>query len=325
MRRDGRSRPGPNDENRVQVTSRKFALLCEFQIGGLIMTTNDPERPTSSLAQERFRDTTDQFGELSRIMLSKLSSTIEGDIIPRLMLAFDPPSSESASAPSGQPQLDDKVDELVRMLVVHDAATVKRFVAALRAEGVELRHIYMDLLAPAARRLGVLWEEDEVSFTDVTIGVCRLHEVLLEFSRCFDGSHSTGTNGKSALLVPALGDQHKFGLFLVVEFLRRAGWNCWTGTPATLRDFRRLLRSRSFDVVGVSVAADRHLDAAGDQIAEIRRQCGPDTMIFVGGRPLIDNPELADHLGADGTAPDGPSTVQMINQLCRNTKRKAPK
>jgi methanogenic corrinoid protein MtbC1 len=289
------------------------------------MTTNGPDRPASSRAQERFPDTTDAFGELSRMMLSRLSTTIEGDIIPRLMLALDPPSTQDARPASMPTELDDKVDEFVRMTLAHDSATVNRFIASLRAEGVKLSRIYLDLLAPAARRLGALWEEDEVTFTDVTIGVCRLHEVLLEFSRCFDANESAHAAGRNALLVPALGEQHTFGLFLVVEFMRRDGWNCWMGTPANLRDFRKLLRAQSFDVVGISVGADRHLPIASEQIAEARRQCQAGTAIVTGGRPFTEDPGLAVSLGADGTAPDGPAAVRQIAQLCRDTKRKATK
>ena len=71
-----------------------------------------------------------------------------------------------------------------------------------------------------------MWEHDECSFTDVTIGVCRMHQVLLEYSRCFEPPDGPHSQGKNALIVPAPGEQHTFGLFLVVEFLRRDGWHC---------------------------------------------------------------------------------------------------
>ncbi len=291
------------------------------------MTINGPERPCSSPAQERFSDTETTFGELSRIMLSRLSSTIEGDIIPRLMLAFDsiPAGAETlASATPIHHGLEGRVDEFVRLVLAHEPSVAKDYVKALRAEGFGLSALYLDLLAPAARRLGAMWEEDECSFTDVTIGVCRLHEILLEFSRCFDGDCGDKSNGLSALMVPALGEQHTFGLFVLLEFLRRGGWNCWSGTPSTLRDFRQLLRARTFDVVGVSVAADRHLDAASEQIAAIRRHCPADVVILAGGRPFHSAPELAREIGADGTATDGPAAVRTLTELCRNTKRKGP-
>lgn len=290
------------------------------------MRTTGPERTASSSAQECFPDTNSDFGELSRLMLSKLSSTIEGDVIPRLMLAFEP-ANKRIEAPSGAHQkLADVVDEFVHLILAHDANVANEYVSALRAEGVPLSAIYLDLLAPAARRLGEMWEEDECTFTDVTIGVCRLHEVLLEFSRCFDDrGAATSANGMNALMVPALGEQHTFGLFVVVEFLRRGGWNCWSGTPVSLRDFRRLLQARNFDAVGISVSADRNIDTAAEQIAEIRRHATGDVAVVVGGRPFVANPGLARDIGADGTANDGHGAVQQITDLCRTAKRKAPK
>jgi methanogenic corrinoid protein MtbC1 len=292
------------------------------------MTINGPERPCSTPAQERFSDTEATFGDLSRIMLSRLNSTIEGDIIPRLMLAFDsvPASAEATNVrPPMRDGLDASVEEFVRLVLAHDASVAKDFVRALRAEGFGLSRIYLDLLAPAARRLGNMWEDDECTFTDVTIGVCRLHEILLEFSRCFDGDCADTSNGLSALIVPAVGEQHTFGLFVVLEFMRRGGWNCWSGTPGTMRDFRRLLRARTFDVVGISVAADRHLDIVSEQIAEIRRHCPDEVVVVAGGRPFHAAPDLARELGADGTADDGPTAVRTLADLCRKTKRKGPK
>ena len=55
----------------------------------------------------------------------------------------------------------------------------------------------------------------------------------LEFSRCFDPVDRNKGNGRTALIAPTPGEEHTFGLFMVIEFLRRAGWHCFTGAPPT--------------------------------------------------------------------------------------------
>lgn len=271
----------------------------------------DSER-RGNLSKESSDESVDKFG---RQMLSRLSQVIEGDIIPRLMLALDSPGitgKEQASAD----RLANSIDDFVHILLSHDASIASRYVETLRADGMPLASIYLDLLAPSARKLGEMWEDDECSFTDVTIGVCRMHQVLLEFSRCFDATQGTVESGRNALVVPVPGEQHTFGILMVVEFMRRGGWNCFTGNPANGREFRKLVRSQDFEVIGISVSADRNIDLAKDLISEIRHgDRNSDSVILAGGRAFLDQPDLVAEVGADATAVDGREAVIELQRL----------
>jgi len=248
-------------------------------------------------------------------MLSRLSRTIEAEIVPRFMLAFE--SDSRRRTPPAAPALDERIDEFVQLVVQHDAIVAAEYIAAVREQGVPLADIYLNLLGPAARRLGEMWETDDASFTEVAIGVCRMHQVLLEFSRCFDPVDSGFGSGRCALVVPTPGEEHTFGLFVVVEFLRRAGWHCWTGSPATVEDLAALVRTQHFDAVGLSLSAEKFVSVAAEAIAEIRRRAkNRDAAVLLGGRLPNDNPELVSQLGADETAVDGRAAVRVLNELC---------
>ncbi|MCK7474807.1 MAG: hypothetical protein MZV49_17440 [Rhodopseudomonas palustris] len=56
------------------------------------------------------------------------------------------------------------------------------FAAGLRAQGASEDAILLQLLAPAARRLGSMWEADTIDFASVTIGVSRLQRLLHHFA-----------------------------------------------------------------------------------------------------------------------------------------------
>jgi methanogenic corrinoid protein MtbC1 len=253
--------------------------------------------------------------KLSGSMLSRLSRTIETELIPRFMLAFE--SDKAARYTASEPRLDDRIDEFVDLVINHDSAVASEYVDALRQQGFPLADIYLDLLGPSARRLGEMWDTDDVSFTEVAVGVCRMHQVLLDFSRCFDPTDSAEAHGRSALIVPTPGEEHTFGLFLVVEFLRRAGWHCWTGTPKTVGDLIDLVQEQSFDAVGLSLSADRNIEQTAHTIADLRR-CSKKTglTIVLGGKLPNEQPELVSRLGADGTAKDGRDAVRVLNELC---------
>ncbi|MEM9401423.1 MAG: cobalamin B12-binding domain-containing protein [Pseudomonadota bacterium] len=263
----------------------------------------------------------EQGDDIGRQMLSRLGRIIEGDIIPRLMLAFDSPRTASLD-PKTVERLRDSVDEFVHLLIAHDASVATRYIGMLRADGTPLSALYLDLLAPAARRLGKLWEDDECSFTDVTVGVCRMHQVLLEFSRCFDATTGGDDPGRRTLIIPVPGEQHTFGIFMVIEFLRRAGWNCFSGTPGNASEFQEIIDSQAFDVIGFSISAERNIDTAQDLVNKVRdSQRNADTTIVIGGRLANENPDLADTIGADATASSGEDAVAQFNRLFQETKQ----
>lgn len=290
------------------------------------MKSEEPDHPASESAQGTFQefDTSEtvvdgdpgELGEFSVKMLSKLGTTIENELIPRLMLAFD--SRQTYPDPVRvRASLADHVPEFVQLLIEQDAHVAAHYVDALRSDGYPLASLYLDLLGPAARRLGDMWEEDTCSFADVTIGVCRMHQVLLEFTRCFDATAGSGKESRNALVAPVPGEQHTFGLFMVMEFLRRDGWNCYSGTPATRKEFLALARAHDFELIGLSVSADRHVDETRRLIADLKRSS--DAKIVVGGGSILDNPELAKDLGADGMASNGREAVRVIDGLVGRT------
>lgn len=298
------------------------------------MTNKSPGPNSSDFSQDNFSGTKDSAESLSfedmdvaafsRRMLIKLGRTIENDVIPRLMLALGPSSVDDLSERQDAARAAAKVDEFVDLLLQHDTPVAIKYVTALRSDGMPLATVYLDLLSPAARRLGEMWENDECSFTDVTIGVCRMRQVLLEFSRCFDAAGDSADPDRAALILPAPGEQHTFGIFMVMEFLRRTGWDCFSGAPANGREFETLVNAHAYGVIGVSISADRHVDETAAAIDWIRSKSrNRSAVILVGGRAVQDDPGLVHKLGADGTAADGQDAVEAIARLTRNRLRKS--
>ncbi len=255
--------------------------------------------------------------------LRRLSATIEGEIIPRLMMAFEAPQplfdepQESETAEAGTGASVD-ISEFVHLLITQEAYTASEYVKALMAKGMRLRDIYLNLLAPAARLLGRQWEDDSRNFTEVTVAVSRMHQVLLEFSPvfCARQSEKTRSSGHNALIVPLPGEMHNFGLFMVVEFFRRAGWDVWSGAPKADGEITQLVSSQTFDMVGLSVSAERHLGDLDRRIDRLREESlNPDVRVLVGGQVFRENRDLVDQLGVDGYAEDGAEAVELASQL----------
>ena len=116
-----------------------------------------------------------------------LRRTIETEVIPHLLLAHRAAMDEGLNLPQRATLSDaypraSEIAELARLVVHQDASTALTYVDTVSARGVPLDAIFINLLAPTARLLGELWNEDICSFVDVTIGLSRLQQVLHELS-----------------------------------------------------------------------------------------------------------------------------------------------
>jgi methanogenic corrinoid protein MtbC1 len=253
------------------------------------------------------------------LRLARLVRTIEGEIVPRLVLARRTAQAQGGvkSPPLRAPDAVD-VKELVRLLLAHDAGVASAYVDAVRHRGASLEVVCLQLLAPAARELGLLWEEDECDFMQVTVGLCRLHQLLRELSPEFRADDLEPAVDRRILLAPLPGEQHTFGITLVAQFLRRAGWDVWHEFPAADSDILEVLRQNWFAVVGLTVGIDTRLDDVTAIIAAIRRfSRNREVGVLVGGPLLVSKPEIASLVGADATAADGQEAVERAEQMCR--------
>ena len=251
-----------------------------------------------------------QDGERRRAILTR---TVELDVIPRLLAAHRPAVVPAAA---GLLVTAVHVADLVGLVLSRGEPETVAFVAAMHGEGVAAESLYLDLLAPAARRLGEMWEDDTCDFSDVTVGLWRLQNAMRELSPSFLRSANTRTHGPRVLLVPLPGEDHTFGLSMVYEFFRRAGWNAWCGPVESSADLRGLVRREWVAVVGFSLACDEKLDAVRTEIRSVRRaSMNPGLAVLVGGPGFTANPRLAAEVGADGTAVDGRQAVLQAQAL----------
>ena len=260
-----------------------------------------------------------------RRRVALLARTLETQVIPRLVLArreaTAPPYLDSASHPT--PQADD-ISALCGLAMRADLSGSLDYVAALRARGMPLEIIYLELLAPVARRLGQLWEEDRCDFTAVTIGLCCLQQVVLENSPSFQPRSARGDVERRVLLAPVPGEQHSFGILMVGEFFRRQGWEVASGSGASVRELAALVRRQWFAAVGFSLACEERLDALARTIREVRRASrNPQIGVLVGGRLFVERPELAALVGADATAADGQQAALKAETLLALLLREA--
>ena len=243
--------------------------------------------------------------ELSRQM--DLTAVVECEIIPRLMLAHTSDIEHAASLGAGGAGIGpDVVDTFARLALDAETEPMLTFVSELMAAGRSLQAVYLDLLAPAARRLGEMWSEDEVAYSDVTIALGRLQHLIRLLGWKIPPDKDGTESRQTVLFAPAPGEQHIFGLIMVEDHFRRAGWRTWLETQADPDSVTKIVAQHWFDVVGFSLSNASMAERLADVIRHTRvRSKNRDVFIMVGGYALEQDPPLFETLGADATATDG--------------------
>ena len=246
-------------------------------------------------------------------------NTLKTQIIPKIVFALRKAPAPKPSEPEQQ-----KTPSAVELFMpltlgINDDAPFA-FVEGLVANGASVETIFLELLAPAARELGALWESDATDFASVTLAVSRLQRIMRRLGESAPDQAGLG-GGESVLLTIIPGEQHSFGLSMVAEFFRRAGWNLCTGPLASHQELTSLVHNHWFDVVGFSVSSDRRLDELKKDIRDIRRDSrNRHVGIILGGPMVIAQPDLVASMGADMMSADATTAPQQARGLIEQMK-----
>ncbi len=251
-----------------------------------------------------------------------LSSLVEREIIPRLVASHPVPGALSVAGKFGEITAEE-VDTFAPLSLQVEADSLLDYVDAILRRGVGIDAVLVDLLAPAARRLGEYWEDDRCDFVDVTMGLWRLQEIVHELGARLPVERQPGP-GRRALFASMPGDQHSFGTIVVEELFCREGWLTDRLSEASTPDLLERVAGEWFDVVGLTISCDYHIAPLPSIIAALRNVSrNPSLCVMVGGRIFVEDPELAERMGADGTAPDAKMAVGIAERLVETRVRGA--
>jgi methanogenic corrinoid protein MtbC1 len=249
-------------------------------------------------------------------ILALLAKMVEGDIIPRLMLAHRTHAEPGTQAPM-RPTLDQSgVEELARKILIQEVDELEAVMLAYLQSGTRLDEIYVDLMAPAARLLGSMWENDTASFSEVTIGLGRMHTLLARLSDACRQDYAERTDVASGLFVTPVGELHSFGIRMVDELFAHAGWRTLCEPNAPIQDVLDIVRSEAFHILGIGISSAVQVPFVTELISKVRKvSSNPNIQIMVGGSYIIKRPDLTACMGADCSAMDGREAIAIAETL----------
>ncbi len=244
-----------------------------------------------------------------------VAHVIADEVIPRLLAAHRHDSVEGAANAPDRISAEE-ADHFAPLALELEADALLDHVEVFLQRGVSTDTVFVELLAPAARRLGVLWEDDLCDFVDVTMGLWRLQEIVRELSSRIPESFGDPVAARRALFSVMPGDQHSFGTVVIDDVFRRAGWTSEALPECTTPDLLDRVARASIDLVGLTITHDDHIARLPSLILALRSVSrNPRLCIMIGGRVVSDNPHVVTQVGADGTAPDAKEALHTAGRL----------
>lgn len=246
-----------------------------------------------------------------------LLSVIEQQIIPRLLQAHNQALGDSEVGVAGLslPQELD-IQNFALSCLSSDADVSHGRLMGFRQQGFTTDQLFLQVIAPAARYLGVQWETDQLDFSQVTLGLLRLHQLSHELGYAFrDGPQQAGAR-RRIMLASAPGSQHLLGLTIVSAFFRKERWQVVVEISATVHELAQALSNEWFDVLGLSVGVIEQLQELPALIQTLRQHSrNPQVRVLLGGPAFMAQAIQPETLGADGISLDAAEAVELAVKL----------
>ena len=228
----------------------------------------------------------------------ELTTTVCLELLPRLVGRN---ASRTAQADKAERQKL-QVEEFTRLLLAEGDRRCERTLQAFIDATGDPQAAAEMLLGPAARLVGEYWRMDICDFMQVTVVMTRIQRLFWRIATEYPLA-SPARSGRVALLAPAPGEQHAFGLSVVEDALRRDEWHvdcCGCGDGS---DFLRMAQFGHYTLIGLSLSGSALVPELARSIRKLRAtMLNRSAWIVVGGTIFVDKPELALELGADSHA-----------------------
>ena len=258
-------------------------------------------------------------GELdSTEMMLWLNKTIESEIIPRLLMGH---KLESAShlADSYSSDIEVKQKEIIdfcQTLLDGPIADCFTFIDQMQKSGHSLVSLYMNLIPASTRRLQQLWENDENSFTEVTLALGRAQNLIHQLSPAFMSQGKLSGFQGNALLINAPGSQHTLGILIMSEFFKLNGWNTTVEIESTSADLKDRIRLQAYDLLAISISCEDQWGTMETLLSEVKRVSKNKGILTMAGGPLFDfKPELVQECSADICSLTAEEAIKKVSDL----------
>ncbi|MFU8883381.1 MAG: B12-binding domain-containing protein [Rhodobacterales bacterium] len=204
-----------------------------------------------------------------------------------------------------------EIDTLVAALLSDRHAAASDMLSGLQADGLPISELYIGYITGAARRLGKMWDADELGFLQVTLATSRLTAIICGMKKIFYDRE--GGTTRRAMFAACPGETHVMGVSMAADLFRREGWEIDLEIG---QDHDELLMSQhlgGYPVVGLSASTETMIMPLARFIRAMRLLT-PGALVYVAGEIVHLRPDIAETVGADGVLGDPVAAMTQIEQ-----------
>lgn len=220
-------------------------------------------------------------------------------------------AARAIDLPVESPQ-HEKLEALCHALLSEDDQAGARFIQSLRAEGASVEVVYLTYLAGAARMLGEWWDNDRISFTDVTLGTSRMYAIM-RASRHHFGGGQVGPH-RSAVFASVPGETHVLGVRMAADLFRKEGWEIDLKVDKTHDELVEDLSTSHAIIIGLSAGGNKAIEPLSKLVIALRIS-NPKAHIFVSGQIVEEAREEIALMDVDGTVTDIDEALQVMSAV----------
>ena len=210
---------------------------------------------------------------------------------------------------------EEEINKLTNLLLDTEEGSFELAITVLKTHGASINYIVLDLIPTIARKLGKQWEDDSLSFAEVSIGVNKLERVIHKLDYLFQANQLDRQQNKAIFITVFPGSQHSLGSLIFANFLIFSGWQVHRPNQVNIDSIVYGVSSKMLQAVAISVATNEQLEQLPNLIDLVRQKSqNPKIIVLIGGPLYNKAPEAFDHIQAEVKAFSPEESVEKLEQ-----------
>lgn len=235
-------------------------------------------------------------------------SNLAREVVRRL--AFRMPRHENVADLPTQSE----IDLLCAALLSGDDRAADQFILAARRDGVDTAAISRGYVAGAARKLGQMWDDDRISFIDVTLACGKLYGIIRGLRHVLAPQIIQGRETRPALFALVPGETHTLGIEIATDHFRRDGWDVDMLMGLDHDAMVSEADLRHYEAIVLVANSDRMLEPL-TRLSLALRITQPLAHIIVAGGILDHHPDILRLVGAEAVMADLDSAIATLRDV----------
>lgn len=210
---------------------------------------------------------------------------------------------------------EEEINKLTNLLLDTEEGSFELAITVLKTHGASIDYIVLGLIPSIARQLGKQWEDDSLSFADVSIGVNKLERVIHKLDYLFQANQLERQQNKAIFISGFPGSQHSLGTLIFANFLIYSGWQVHRPNQVNLDSIVYGVSSKELQAIAISVSTNQQLEELPELINLLRQKSkNPGIIVLIGGPLYNKSPGEFEHIQADVKAFTPEESVQKLEQ-----------